>query len=111
MMMTAAGTLNPSRVFIMGPASPACRRLPPPSAWSDGGSLRRAPAARDQILSVGAKPIELDLDTSSSEGKGGYASQQDDDFLNRQREQMSSVLAQQDVVVTTAAIRAPKPRC
>jgi NAD(P) transhydrogenase subunit alpha len=66
------------------------------------------PAARDQILSVGAKPIELDLDTTSSEGQGGYASEQDDDFLNRQREQMANILAKQDVVVTTAAIPGAK---
>lgn len=109
MMMTAAGTLNPSRVFIMGAgvaglqAAATAKRL---GAMVEAYDVR--PAARDQILSVGAKPIELDLDTSSSEGKGGYASQQDDDFLNRQREQMSSVLAQQDVVVTTAAIPGAK---
>ncbi|MES3677316.1 Re/Si-specific NAD(P)(+) transhydrogenase subunit alpha [Halomonas elongata] len=109
MMMTAAGTLNPSRVFIMGAgvaglqAAATAKRL---GAMVEAFDVR--PAARDQILSVGAKPIELDLDTSSSEGKGGYASQQDDDFLNRQREQMSSVLAQQDVVVTTAAIPGAK---
>lgn len=109
MMMTAAGTLNPSRVFIMGAgvaglqAAATAKRL--------GGVVEAydvRPAARDQILSVGAKPIDLDLDTSSSEGQGGYASEQGDDFLQRQREQMSGILARQDVVVTTAAIPGAK---
>ncbi|ERS91118.1 hypothetical protein Q671_00805 [Halomonas sp. PBN3] len=109
MMMTAAGTLNPSRVFIMGAgvaglqAAATAKRL---GAVVEAYDVR--PAARDQILSVGAKPIELELDTSSSEGQGGYASEQDDDFLRRQREQMADVLAQQDVVVTTAAIPGAK---
>lgn len=109
MMMTAAGTLNPSRVFIMGAgvaglqAAATAKRL---GAIVEAYDVR--PAARDQILSVGAKPVELDLDTSASEGKGGYASEQNDDFLKRQREQMIQVLAQQDVVVTTAAIPGAK---
>lgn len=109
MMMTAAGTLNPSRVFIMGAgvaglqAAATAKRL---GAIVEAYDVR--PAARDQILSVGAKPVELDLDTSASEGKGGYASEQNDDFLKRQREQMTQVLAQQDVVVTTAAIPGAK---
>lgn len=109
MMMTAAGTLNPARVFIMGAgvaglqAAATAKRL---GAVVEAYDVR--PAAHDQILSVGAKPIELDLDTSSSEGNGGYASEQGDDFLRRQREQMSDVLAQQDVVVTTAAIPGAK---
>lgn len=109
MMMTAAGTLNPSRVFIMGAgvaglqAAATAKRL---GAIVEAYDVRSA--ARDQILSVGAKPVELDLDTSSSEGKGGYASEQDDDFLKRQREQMTHVLSQQDVVVTTAAIPGAK---
>ena len=109
MMMTAAGTLNPSRVFIMGAgvaglqAAATAKRL---GAIVEAYDVR--PAARDQILSVGAKPIELDLDTTSSEGQGGYASEQDDDFLNRQREQMANILAKQDVVVTTAAIPGAK---
>lgn len=109
MMMTAAGTLNPSRVFIMGAgvaglqAAATAKRL---GAVVEAYDVR--PAARDQILSVGAKPIELNLDTSSSEGQGGYASEQNDDFLKRQREQMGGILAQQDVVVTTAAIPGAK---
>jgi len=109
MMMTAAGTLNPSRVFIMGAgvaglqAAATAKRL---GAVVEAYDVRSA--AREQILSVGAKPIELDLDTSSSEGQGGYASEQDNDFLQRQRDQLAAVLAQQDVVITTAAIPGAK---
>ncbi|WP_299313567.1 Re/Si-specific NAD(P)(+) transhydrogenase subunit alpha [uncultured Halomonas sp.] len=109
MMMTAAGTLNPSRVFIMGAgvaglqAAATAKRL---GAVVEAYDVR--PTAREQILSVGARPIELDLDTSGSEGQGGYASEQGDDFLERQREQMTAVLAQQDVVITTAAIPGAK---
>lgn len=105
MMMTAAGTLNPSKAFIMGAgvaglqAAATAKRL---GAVVSAYDVR--PDAREQILSVGAKPIDLDLNTSTSEGKGGYASEQSDDFLQRQREQMTAVLAQQDVVITTAAI-------
>jgi len=66
------------------------------------------PAAREQIISVGAKPVELDLDTGESEGAGGYAKEQGEDFLRRQRELMTAVVAQQDVIITTAAIPGAK---
>jgi len=111
MLMTAAGTLNPARVFVMGAgvaglqAAATARRL---GAVVEAYDVR--PAAREQIISVGAKPIELDLPTESAEGQGGYAAEQGADFLARQREQMTAVLAQQDIVITTAAIpgrRAP----
>lgn len=109
MMMTAAGTLNPARLFVMGAgvaglqAAAAAKRL---GAVVEAYDVR--PAARDQILSVGAKPIELALETSSAEGQGGYAKEQGEDFLIRQRELMSEVLAQQDIVITTAAIPGAK---
>jgi len=109
MMMTAAGTLNPTRLFVMGvgvaglQAAATAKRL---GAVVEAYDVR--PAARDQILSVGAKPIELALETGSAEGKGGYAKEQGEDFLARQRELMTEVLAQQDVVITTAAIPGAK---
>ncbi|UTW10181.1 NAD(P) transhydrogenase subunit alpha [Marinobacterium rhizophilum] len=105
MMMTAAGTLNPARVFVMGAgvaglqAAATARRL---GAVVEAYDVRAA--AREQIISVGARPIELDLPTAAAEGQGGYAAAQDADFLTRQREQMTAVLAQQDIVITTAAI-------
>jgi NAD(P) transhydrogenase subunit alpha len=66
------------------------------------------PAAREQIISVGAKPVELDLDTGESEGAGGYAKEQGEDFLRRQRELMTAVVAEQDIIITTAAIPGAK---
>lgn len=109
MMMTAAGTLNPARLFVMGAgvaglqAAAAAKRL---GAVVEAYDVR--PAARDQILSVGAKPIELALETHEAEGQGGYAKEQGEEFLARQRELMSEVLAQQDIVITTAAIPGAK---
>ena len=109
MLMTAAGTLTPSRVFIMGvgvaglQAAATAKRL---GAVVEAYDVR--PAAREQILSVGAKPIELDLEADATEGSGGYAKAQGEDFLQRQRELMSEVLAQQDIVITTAAIPGAK---
>ena len=66
------------------------------------------PAAREQIISVGAKPVELDLDTGESEAAGGYAKAQGEDFLRRQRELMTAVIAEQDIIITTAAIPGAK---
>lgn len=109
MLMTAAGTLTPSRVFIMGvgvaglQAAATAKRL---GAVVEAYDVR--PAAREQILSVGAKPIELDLETGATEETGGYAKAQGEDFLKRQRELMTEVLAQQDIVITTAAIPGAK---
>ncbi len=105
MLMTAAGNLSPARVFIMGAgvaglqAAATAKRL---GAVVEAYDVR--PAAREQILSVGAKPIELDLEAEATEGQGGYAQAQSDDFLRRQRELMTQVLSEQDVVITTAAV-------
>ncbi len=109
MNMTAAGTLQPARVFVMGAgvaglqACATARRL---GAVVEAYDVRAA--AREQILSVGAKPIELKIATDSAEGKGGYAAEQSEEFIRKQREAMADVLAQQDVVITTAAIPGAK---
>lgn len=109
MNMTAAGTLQPARVFVMGAgvaglqACATARRL---GAVVEAYDVRAA--AREQILSVGAKPIELKIATESAEGKGGYAAEQSEEFIRKQREAMADVLAQQDVVITTAAIPGAK---
>ena len=50
------------------------------------------PAAREQILSVGAKPVELDLETDTAEDKGGYAKEQSAEFIARQQEQLTQVI-------------------
>jgi NAD(P) transhydrogenase subunit alpha len=62
------------------------------------------PAVKEQIESLGAKFVELPLETAAAEGSGGYAAAQDESFYRRQRETMARVVAQSDVVITTAAI-------
>ena len=105
MMMTAAGTLKPTRAFIMGvgvAGLQACATAKRLGAVVEAYDIR--PAAREQIISVGAKPVELDIEAENTETKGGYAAEQSDDFLKRQQQAMANVLAQQDIVITTAAI-------
>ena len=109
LLMTAAGTLQPARVLIMGvgvAGLQACATAKRLGAVVEAYDVR--PAAREQIISVGAKPIELDLDTGESEGAGGYAKEQGEDFLRRQRELMTEVVSEQDLIITTAAIPGAK---
>jgi len=109
MLMTAAGTLQPARVLIMGvgvAGLQACATAKRLGGIVEAYDVR--PAAREQIISVGAKPIELDLDTDESEGAGGYAKEQGEDFLRRQRELLTAVVAEQDIIITTAAIPGAK---
>lgn len=109
MMMTAAGTINPARVFIIGAgvaglqAIATAKRL---GARIEAYDVRAA--VKEQIESLGAKFVELPLDTAASEGQGGYAAAQDESFYRRQRETMARVVAHSDVVVTTAAIPGKK---
>lgn len=109
MLMTAAGTLQPARVLVMGvgvAGLQACATAKRLGAVVEAYDVR--PAAREQIISVGAKPVELDLDTGESEGAGGYAKEQGEDFLRRQRELMTEVVAAQDIIITTAAVPGAK---
>ncbi len=109
MNMTAAGTMKPARVLIMGvgvAGLQACATAKRLGAVVEAYDVR--PAAREQILSVGAKPVELDLDTGEAEGSGGYAKAQGEDFLKRQRELMTEVVKEMDVIITTAAIPGAK---
>src|SRR6478672_10845275 len=111
MLMTAAGTISPARVFIMGAgvaglqAISTARRL---GAKVEAYDVR--PAVKEQVQSLGAKFVELPLDAADAEDKGGYAKAQDEAFYKRQREMMLKVVAASDVVITTALIpgqRAP----
>ena len=105
MMMTAAGTLKPARVLIIGAgvaglqAIATAKRL---GAVVYGYDIR--PTVREQVESLGGKFVELDLETGQSESSGGYAKEMDEDFYRRQREAMKKVIADCDVVITTAAI-------
>ncbi len=109
MLMTAAGTLQPANVLIMGvgvAGLQACATAKRLGAVVEAYDVR--PAAREQIISVGAKPVELDLATESSEDAGGYAKKQSEEFLRRQRELMTEVVARQDIIITTAAVPGAK---
>ncbi len=105
MLMTAAGTIAPARVFVVGAgvaglqAISTARRL---GAKVDAYDVR--PAVKEQINSLGARFVELPLETGAAEDKGGYAKAQDEAFYQRQREMMLKVVAGSDVVITTAAV-------
>jgi NAD(P) transhydrogenase subunit alpha len=105
MLMTAAGTLKPARVLVIGAgvaglqAIATAKRL---GAVVSGYDIR--PAVREQVESLGAKFVELDVQAEQSETAGGYAKEMDEDFYRRQREAMKKVIADCDVVITTAAI-------
>jgi len=109
MMMTAAGTLKPARVLIIGAgvaglqAIATAKRL---GAVVYGYDIR--PAVREQVESLGGKFVELDVQVQQSETAGGYAKEMDEDFYRRQREAMKKVIADCDVVITTAAIPGKK---
>jgi NAD(P) transhydrogenase subunit alpha len=109
MMMTAAGTVAPARVLVMGAgvaglqAIATARRL---GAVVSAYDVR--PAVKEEVHSLGATFIELPLETQ--EGEGGYAREQSEEFLRKQRDLIGEHVAKSDVVITTAAVpgrRAP----
>jgi len=111
MLMTAAGNVSAARAFVIGAgvaglqAIATARRL---GAQVQAFDVR--PAAKEQIISLGAKVADIPLEAAEAEDRGGYAKAQDEAFYERQREMMGKVVAQSDVVITTAAVpgkRAP----
>jgi NAD(P) transhydrogenase subunit alpha len=109
MLITAAGTLNAARVFIIGAgvaglqAIATARRL---GAAVSAYDVR--PAVKEQVQSLGGKFVEVPLTTDTAETKGGYAQQMDEEFYRKQRELMARVVAESDVVITTAAVPGKK---
>jgi H+-translocating NAD(P) transhydrogenase subunit alpha len=109
MMMTAAGTIAPARVFVIGAgvaglqAIATARRL---GAVVEAYDVR--PAVKEQIHSLGAKFVELPLETAAAEDKGGYAKAQDEAFYRRQRELLAKVVAESDAVISAAAVPGQK---
>jgi NAD(P) transhydrogenase subunit alpha len=105
MLMTAAGTVAPARVLVIGAgvaglqAIATARRL---GAVVSGYDIRAA--VKEQVESLGARFVVLDVEAAGAEGKGGYAKAMTEEFYQRQRELMAVVLAQQNVVITTAAV-------
>ena len=109
LLTTAAGTITPAHVFIVGvgvaglQAIATARKL---GAVVEAYDVR--PAVKEQVQSVGAKFVELPLETGQAEDKGGYAKAQDEAFYQRQREMMARVVASNDVVITTAVVPGKK---
>jgi H+-translocating NAD(P) transhydrogenase subunit alpha len=104
MMTTAAGTVPPARVLVIGAgvaglqAIATARRL---GAVVSGYDVRAA--VKEQIESLGAKFVSITIG-ASGEGQGGYARALTEEEIRSQREQMAAVLKEQDVVITTAAV-------
>ncbi len=109
MMMTAAGTVVPARVFVVGVGVAGLQAIA--TAKRLGGVVSAydiRPAVKEQVESLGGKFVEMDLETESTEGSGGYAKAMDEEFYRKQREMMSHVVSESDVVITTAAVPGKK---
>jgi NAD(P) transhydrogenase subunit alpha len=109
MMMTAAGTIAPARVFVVGAGVAGLQAI---ASAKKLGAIVEAydvrPAVKEQVESLGGKFVELELETDTAEDAGGYAKELGEDFYKKQREMMLSVVAASDVVITTAAIPGKK---
>jgi H+-translocating NAD(P) transhydrogenase subunit alpha len=109
MMTTAAGTITPSRILVIGAgvaglqAIATAKRL---GAVVSAYDVR--PAVKEQIQSLGGRFVELPLETANTQDAGGYAKAQDEAFYARQRELLGNVIAESDAVITTAAVPGKK---
>ena len=109
MFMTAAGTITPSRVFILGAgvaglqAIATARRL---GAVVEAFDIR--PVVKEEVESLGAKFVQLEMDADEAQDSGGYATAQSEDFYRRQQELMAERIKNSDVVITTAAVPGKK---
>ncbi len=105
MLMTAAGTVAPAKVFVVGAGVAGLQAIATASRL--GGIVSAydvRPAVKEQVQSLGAKFVEMPLETAAAENRGGYAQQMDEAFYRKQRELMARVVAESDVVITTAAV-------
>src|SRR5690348_13144333 len=109
MLTTAAGTITPGRVLVIGAgvaglqAIATARRL---GAVTSAYDLR--PAAKEQVQSLGGRFVELPIEAKDAEDARGYAKPQGEDFYRRQRELLGKVVAENDVVITAAVIPGKK---
>jgi NAD(P) transhydrogenase subunit alpha len=110
MLTTAAGTITPGRVFVIGAgvaglqAIATARRL---GAVASAYDMR--PAAKEQVQSLGGRFVELPIEAKDAEDARGYARAQDETFYKRQRELLGKVVAESDVVISAAVIPGKKP--
>ena len=109
MMTTAAGTITPARIFVIGAgvaglqAIATARRL---GAVSSAYDMR--PAAKEQVQSLGGRFVELPIEAQNAQDARGYGTAQDETFYARQRELLTRVVAESDVVITAAVIPGKK---
>src|ERR1022692_2901147 len=109
MLTTAAGTITPARVFIIGAgvaglqAIATARRL---GAITSSYDMR--PAAKEQVQSLGARFVELPIQVADAQDARGYAKAQDDTFYKRQAELLGDQVAQSDVVIAAAVVPGKK---
>ena len=109
MLTTAAGTITPSRVLVIGAgvaglqAIATARRL---GAVVSAYDLR--PAVKEQVQSLGGRFVELPIEAADAQDTGGYAKAQDESFYQKQRELLGRVVAESDVVITTAVVPGKK---
>ncbi len=109
MLTTAAGTVTPARVFVIGcgvaglQAIATSRRL---GAVTSAYDLR--PAVKEQVQSLGGRFVELPIEAKDAQDARGYAQAQDEDFYRKQRELLGKVVQESDVVITTAVIPGKK---
>src|SRR5439155_5277323 len=105
MLTTAAGTITPGRVFVIGAgvaglqAIATARRL---GAVASAYDLR--PAAKAQVPSLGGRFVALPIEAKDAGDPRGYGKDQDEDFYARQRELLGKVVAESDVVITAAVV-------
>jgi H+-translocating NAD(P) transhydrogenase subunit alpha len=109
MMTTAAGTITPARVFVIGAgvaglqAISTARRL---GAVASAYDMR--PAAKEQVQSLGGRFIELPIEAQNAQDARGYGTAQDETFYARQRELLTRVVGESDIVITAAVIPGKK---
>ena len=104
MLMTAAGTVTPAKVFVLGAGVAGLQAIATAKRLGAVVSAYDVRAAvKEQVESVGAKFVVLDVE-AEAEGRGGYAKAMDESFYRRQRQLLTEVLREQDVVITTAAV-------
>jgi len=109
MLTTAAGTITPSRVLVIGAgvaglqAIATARRL---GAVVSAYDLR--PVVKEQVQSLGGRFVELPIEAADAQDAGGYAKAQDESFYQKQRELLGKVVAESDVVITTAVVPGKK---
>ncbi|MBI4549257.1 MAG: Re/Si-specific NAD(P)(+) transhydrogenase subunit alpha [Ignavibacteriae bacterium] len=109
MMFTAAGTLTPAKVFVVGAGVAGLQAIA--TAHRLGAVVQAydvRPSVREQVVSLGAKFLEIELEAKGAEASTGYAKAMGEEFYRRQRETMKQAVVEHDVVITTAAIPGKK---